>query len=199
LKLRNKILIESKIITLLVLILGFTSLAYADHDNRKMCFEDCPRYAEDVYISLEGVEGNIFYISDETQIIKGVITVNDYTPSDGDFHLMAIHLSSGKTMFDSKMILRSSADHHIAPFTILLNGVHTPVGEYKIFIFSEHKEYESFSFFILHPEMEIEEEEKPKVPLWVKEIAGWYATDAINEDEFLSAIEYLIKNNIINI
>ena len=35
------------------------------------------------------------------------------------------------------------------------------------------------------------------VPDWVKNTAGWWATDAISEIEFVNAIAYLIKNGII--
>ena len=35
------------------------------------------------------------------------------------------------------------------------------------------------------------------IPDWVKNTAGWWATDAISETEFLNAIEFLVKENII--
>jgi len=37
------------------------------------------------------------------------------------------------------------------------------------------------------------------VPDWVKNTAGWWATDVISETEFVNAIEYLIKVGILNI
>ena len=33
------------------------------------------------------------------------------------------------------------------------------------------------------------------VPDWVKNTAGWWATDAISETEFVNAIEFLISDN----
>ena len=36
-----------------------------------------------------------------------------------------------------------------------------------------------------------------QVPSWVKNTAGWWATNAISETEFVNAIEFLIQNNII--
>ena len=35
------------------------------------------------------------------------------------------------------------------------------------------------------------------IPSWIKNNAGWWANDEITENEFLRAIEYLIKNDII--
>ena len=37
------------------------------------------------------------------------------------------------------------------------------------------------------------------IPDWVKNTAGWWATDAISETEFVNAITYLIKNGIVMI
>ena len=37
------------------------------------------------------------------------------------------------------------------------------------------------------------------VPSWVKNTAGWWATDVISETEFVNAIEYLVKEDIIQV
>ena len=37
------------------------------------------------------------------------------------------------------------------------------------------------------------------VPDWVKNTAGWWATDAISETEFVNAIEYLVNDGIIQV
>ena len=37
------------------------------------------------------------------------------------------------------------------------------------------------------------------VPEWVKNTAGWWSTDAISETEFVNAIEFLVKENIIQV
>ena len=37
------------------------------------------------------------------------------------------------------------------------------------------------------------------VPEWVKNTAGWWATDAISETEFVNAVEFLAKENIIQV
>ncbi len=37
------------------------------------------------------------------------------------------------------------------------------------------------------------------VPDWVKNTAGWWANDSISETEFVTAIEFLIKDNIIQV
>ena len=37
------------------------------------------------------------------------------------------------------------------------------------------------------------------VPEWVKNTAGWWATDVISEEEFVNAIEFLIKDELIQV
>ena len=37
------------------------------------------------------------------------------------------------------------------------------------------------------------------VPEWVKNTAGWWATDAISETEFVNAVEFLVKEDIIQV
>ena len=37
------------------------------------------------------------------------------------------------------------------------------------------------------------------VPVWVKNTAGWWATDAISETEFVNAVEFLVKEDIIQV
>ncbi len=42
-------------------------------------------------------------------------------------------------------------------------------------------------------------QEEIEIPNWIKNVAGWWATNEISEKEFLTAIEYLINNNVISI
>ena len=37
------------------------------------------------------------------------------------------------------------------------------------------------------------------IPYWIKNTAGWWSKDKVSDDEFISGIEYLINNKIINI
>ena len=38
-----------------------------------------------------------------------------------------------------------------------------------------------------------------KVPSWIKNTAGWWATDSISETEFLNAIQFLVNDGIIQV
>ncbi len=41
--------------------------------------------------------------------------------------------------------------------------------------------------------------DKPEIPPWVKNSAGWWAEDAISDNEFIQSIQFLIKEKIISI
>ena len=45
----------------------------------------------------------------------------------------------------------------------------------------------------------IDEPEKPKIPAWVNNTMQWYLDGVISEDEMISAIQYLVKEGIIDI
>ena len=42
-------------------------------------------------------------------------------------------------------------------------------------------------------------QEDTQIPSWIKNVAGWWANGDVSDNEFLTAIQYLINNNIISI
>ena len=40
-------------------------------------------------------------------------------------------------------------------------------------------------------------QEETQIPSWIKNVAGWWASNEISEKEFLAGLTYLINNNII--
>lgn len=42
-------------------------------------------------------------------------------------------------------------------------------------------------------------QEETQIPNWIKNVAGWWASNEISEKEFLAGLTYLINNNIISI
>ena len=47
--------------------------------------------------------------------------------------------------------------------------------------------------------LDLTEPEKPKIPSWVKDTMQWYLEGVISEDEMITAIQYLVKEGIIDI
>jgi uncharacterized protein YjbI with pentapeptide repeats/DNA-binding beta-propeller fold protein YncE len=52
---------------------------------------------------------------------------------------------------------------------------------------------------VIPPTETSESSQSQEVPAWVKNNAGWWATDAISETEFLNAIQFLIESGLISI
>jgi len=57
----------------------------------------------------------------------------------------------------------------------------------------------TFSFDIIHGESpQVDKIIKSKVPSWIKNNAGWWADGTIDDSTFLSGLEYLVQNRIID-
>ena len=57
----------------------------------------------------------------------------------------------------------------------------------------------TLSFEIIHGESpEVEEIIQSKIPSWIKNNAGWWADGTIDDSTFLTGLEYLVQNGIID-
>ena len=71
----------------------------------------------------------------------------------------------------------------------------SPVGEYEISIKNTNDNnifLEPISF-----KLRAESAEEKAVPAWVKNNAGWWASDTISDAEFVAALQFLVKEGII--
>ena len=67
---------------------------------------------------------------------------------------------------------------------------------YAIEVISDSQEESSI---ITYEEPVIEELESQTIPKWIKSNAEWWSEQQISDSDFVSGIEYLIKNGIINV
>lgn len=51
----------------------------------------------------------------------------------------------------------------------------------------------------IHEILDVTEPQKPKIPSWVNDTMQWYLDGVISEDEMITAIQYLVKEGIIDI
>ena len=52
---------------------------------------------------------------------------------------------------------------------------------------------------VIQPSNQVQSESLPSVPSWIKNNAGWWAEDTIDDDSFIQGIQFLIKEGIIEI
>jgi len=52
---------------------------------------------------------------------------------------------------------------------------------------------------ILIPDLREQASETLGIPIWVRNIAGWWADDFISEENFVNVIKYLVEEGIIRV
>jgi len=69
-----------------------------------------------------------------------------------------------------------------------------PTGEYQITVSAGSAQLGPISFTV----KEKTDEEK-SIPFWIKNTAGWWASDTISDTEFVNALQFLVKEQIIKV
>jgi len=86
------------------------------------------------------------------------------------------------------------ASHGVLNYTYMIKS-NSPVGEYEISIKGTN-----YNDIFLEPvsfKLRAESTEEKAVPAWVKNNAGWWASDTISDAEFVAALQFLVKEGII--
>jgi len=162
--------------------------------------------SSDAIITVKIQGDSIFYLDNQNQIIRAIVEIQNYTASDGQYLVKITHLSSQKVLKDFVINPRSfDEDLWIAQMSYPIQesdikiGDQTLFGEYQIKVTSEFgRQTGSISFFILESST-TDEPYKNKIPDWVKNTMQWYLDGIISEDEMISAIQYLVKEGIIQL
>ena len=94
-------------------------------------------------------------------------------------------------------LLRNYADHNFEQ-EITLN-LDWKEGTYVLECEFQNQPLTTLSFEIIHGESpQVEKTIKSKVPLWIKNNAGWWADGTLDDSTFLNGLEYLVQNGIID-
>ena len=167
------------------------------------------------------MEESVFYLDSPNKIIRGTIEIQNYIPSDGRYFMTVTHISTNKVLKDFQIFPKPVGNDLWAvpiAYPILESdlkvGDQMLFGDFEIHISTEFGiQTTNTHFSILEsqnesgsqtqidpPSLELasgpSDEFFQKIPGWIKINAGWWANDKISEPEFLRAIEYLIKNDI---
>jgi len=127
------------------------------------------------------VDDNLF----DVQILHYLEPDNAETNIIGDY-VMRVFSESGPTDAVSTFSLIQSSN----PVVVTQNIEES--------VPSEESEIEVESEIDIEP-LQIETSEQSKIPAWVHDIFVWYAEETISENDLLSAIEYLISEEIITV
>jgi len=180
-------------------------------------------------ITIDFISGDIIDLDKNSQMIRADIQIQNYDPQHGYHFIEISRLSDGEIIKTTEVFPKVIDDnlfgvqilHYLEPDDTETNIV----GEYVMRVFSESGPSEAVSTFSLIQSskpviitqnteelesLEIESETEveslqvdnstqSKIPSWVHDIFVWYANEIISENDLLSAIEYLISEEIIDV
>ncbi|QLH05292.1 hypothetical protein C5F49_08145 [Nitrosopumilus oxyclinae] len=201
-------------------MIGFFSILLLFQVNSIYGLEEIP------IITIDFLSGNVIDLDKTPQMIRANIEIQNYDPQHG-YHFMEISRLSDGDIIKSTEILPKVIDDDLYGVQILHyldpdDDETNVVGDYGLRIFSESGPTSISSTFSIiqsskpvivtqnieesQPEVEteveslqIETSEQSKIPAWVHDIFVWYADETISENDLLSAIQYLISEEIIDV
>ena len=193
------------------MMIGFFSILMLFQVNSVYGLEELP------IISIDFISGSVIDLDENPQMIRADIEIQNYDPQHG-YHFMEISRLSDGEILKTTEILPKAIDDNLYGVQILHylepGDEANIVGDYGLRIFSEYGPTSlSSTFSIIQSSkpvivtqnieesevetLEIETSEQSKIPAWVHDIFVWYADETISENDLLSAIEYLISEEII--
>ncbi len=152
-------------------------------------------YATHVSQPIMTVEDSLVYSYGDTLTISGWVNYSDEPTSNV---LLSVKISNSNGTVISDFFLTSDSDGKFEfPFELSQDD---PSGDYLVNIMSMCREVHRD--ICTHKTAEITVNvlgEESKIPDWVRNVFIWYAEDSISEKELLQALQYLIKEKIIQV
>jgi len=174
-------------------------------------------FAEDhTIISIKIIGEPEIYLDSGSKMIRADVEIKNYNPSHG-YYFMRIS-NSDKIITETEIFPAPRGNDRWGVQIGYMVTSETP-DTFKILIFSEFgKPKKTATFSVLEtkpivqqavkteadesepvPEPEVNEELKQKLPDWVRNIFIWYAEGQIDEEELIGALQFLIKEEIIEV
>ena len=157
-----------------------------------------------ITITMDGP--SIFYLNVPNQIIRALVEIQNYSPSDGKHYMKVIHLPTEKVLKNSEIYPKSSGNDlwsvQIAyPLleTDLKFGSQALTGEFEINISSEFDPLTANTLFLIlesRSSPSFDKNQESVIPEWIRNNAKWWVQGGISDSEFVSGIQYLIKEEI---
>ena len=167
-------------------------------------------------ITIDFVTGDVIDLNDLPQVIRADVKIEDYDASHGYYYMQIIRISDREVLKESLIYPKVIEDnlygvqisHYVEP-----DVDEDLIGDYVLRIYSDEGPSEGYMrFYIVKPsiptdteniaeETKVENLDTPvsKIPPWVHDIFVWYAEEIISEAELLTALEYLISQDIIRV
>ena len=180
-----------------------------------------PAFAdEDTIISIIIIGESEFYLDSDNKLFRAKVVIENFDPAGDGYYFMRVSDSSGNVVKETEILPKYKGNEiwgtefaHIITnevpetFQIL---IYTEFGtatatetisllETKPIVQQAVKEEAKETEPILKLEPEVIEEPEQKLPDWVRNIFIWYAEEQISEDVLIGALQFLIKEGIIQV
>ena len=158
-----------------------------------------------IIITME--EPSIFYLNAPNQIIRALVEIHNYSPSDGKHYMKVIHSSTDKVLKNSEIYPKDVGNDIWAvqiAYPLLESdlkfGDQALTGEFKIHISSEYDSQTANTSFLILESKSIptfDTRQETAIPEWIRNNAKWWVQGGISDSEFVSGIQYLIQQKVV--
>jgi len=164
------------------------------------------KHFSDAIITVKMEGDSVFYLDSPNQIIRAIVKIQNYTASDGQYFVKITHMSSQKVLKDFVVNPRSFGEdlwtaklsYPIQESDIKI-GDQTFFGEYQIKVTAELAWQTGSTSFFIFDSKTIDVSSKNIIPDWIKNNAKWWVSGLIDDETFVQGIQFLIKEEIIQI
>jgi len=147
------------------------------------------------HISIQITDDSEISLDSPNRVIIANIEIENFDPVDGYYYMRVIQLSTGEILTESEILPRDITNDLWATKIAHLvdENIENVVGDYEIQIFTE------FGTATAKTKFSVVESTNAEVTEWVKNNAKWWSEGQIGDSDFISGIQYLIKEKIIDI
>ncbi len=180
-----------------------------------------PAFAdEDTIISIIIIGESEFYLDSDNKLFRAKVVIENFDPAGDGYYFMRVSDSSGNVVKETEILPKYKGNQIWG--TEIAHIITNEVPEtFQILIYTEFgtatatetislletkpnvqqavKEETKETEPVPEPEPEVIEEPEQKLPDWVRNIFIWYAEEQISEDELIGALQFLIKEGIIQV
>jgi len=160
------------------------------------------------HISIQITGDSEISLDTSNRIIRANIEIDGFDPRDGYYYMRVVQISTGKILTDTEIFPRDISNELWATkiLHIVDENIENVVGDYEIQIFTEFGIATAKTKFSVVESAKVEvqklteeqpTEPEPKIPNWIRNNAKWWSDGQIDDSDFTSGIQFMIKENII--
>jgi len=199
-------------ISVLVLA-GFSAneKVYAGGGNGE-CVADYDCAGENTIISVNIIGDPVIYLDSENKMIRAKVVIENFDPAGDGYYFVKVTNSSGYVVKETEIFPMNKGNQIYGTEFAHIITTQVP-GTFQILIYTEFGTATATATVSLletkpNVQQSVEEEAAPesepapatkKVPGWIKNNAKWWSEGQIVDSDFVSGIQFMIKERIINI